>query len=67
MTSLKRSKKRENPDPLGLSVSKRPSDERGSGQSDRIGNDILEAVAIFLALVGMIGAGIALYYLSQQV
>ena len=63
MTSLRRSKKRENPDPLGLSVSKRPSDDL----SDRLCNDWLESLAIFLALVGMIGAGIALYYLWQQV
>jgi hypothetical protein len=73
MTSLRRSKKRQNPvskahkreapDPLGLSVNKRPSDDL----SDRLCNDWLESLAIFLALVGMIGAGIALYYLSQQV
>ena len=60
-------KKRQNQDPLGLSVSKRSGDERGSGQSDRIGNDVLEAAAIFLALMAMTGAGIALYYLSEQV
>ena len=63
MTSLRRSKKRENPDPLGLTVSRRPSDNLG----DRIPNDWLEAVAIFLAIVGMTGAGITLYHLSQQV
>ena len=62
MTSLRRSKKRQNPDPLGLSVSKRPHQS-----DDKCGNDILEATAIFLALVGMTGAGIALYHLSQQV
>ena len=63
MTSLRRSKKKQNPDPLGLSVSKRQDDHLG----DRVPNDWLEAVAIFLALIGITGAGIALYHLSQQV
>jgi len=66
MTSLRRSKRKENPDPLGLNkelplVSKRPHES-----DDRLGNDWLESLAIFLALVGMTGAGIALYHLSQQ-
>ena len=64
----RRLKRKKNPDPLGLSkelplVSKRQDDHLG----DRVPNDWLEAVAIFLALVGITGAGIALYYLSQQV
>ena len=63
MTSLRRSKKRENPDPLGLSVNKRHDNEI----KDAIPNDILEAAVIFLALIAMTSAGIALYYLSQQV
>ena len=63
MTSLRRSKKRQNQDPLNLSVSRRQDDHLG----DRIPNDWLEAVAIFLAIVGMTGAGITLYHLSQQV
>ena len=62
MTSLRRSKKRQNPDPLGVSVSKRPHES-----NDRVPNDWIEAVAIFLAIVGMTGAGITLYHLSQQV
>ena len=62
MTSLRRSKKPQSPDPLNLTVSKRPHES-----DDRIGNDILELAIIFLALVGMNGAGIALYHLSQQV
>ena len=63
MTSLRRSKKKQNPDPLGLSVNKRHDNEL----KDSIPNDWFEAVAIFLALVGITGAGIALYYLSEQV
>ena len=62
MTSLRRSKKRQNPDPLGISVSRRPHDS-----DDKVPNDWLEAVVIFLALMAMTGAGIALYYLSEQV
>ena len=61
MTSLRRSKKRQNPDPLGISVSKRHDSD------DKVPNDWLEAVVIFLALMAMTGAGIALYYLSEQV
>ena len=34
---------------------------------DRVPNDWLEGLAILLALVGVTGAGIALYHLSQQV
>jgi hypothetical protein len=63
MTSLRRLSKRQNPDPLGLSVSKRQDDHLG----DRIPNDWLEAVVIFLALMAMTSAGVALYYLSEQV
>ena len=51
------------PRSVGLSVSKRQDDHLG----DRIPNDWLEAVAIFLALMAITGAGIALYYLSEQV
>lgn len=60
MTSLRRSKKRENPDPLGLSVSKRQDDHLG----DRVPNDWLEAVAIFLALIAITGAGLTLYHIA---
>ena len=63
MTSLRRSKKKQNPDPLNLSVSKRPSDDLG----DSVPNDILEAAVIFLALIAMTGAGVALYHLAGKV
>ena len=63
MTSLRRSKKRQSPDPLGVSINKRQDNDL----KDSIANDWLEAVVIFLAIVGMVGAGIALYHLSQQV
>lgn len=53
---------REAPDPLNLTVSRRPHES-----NDRVPNDWIEAVAIFLAIVGMTGAGITLYHLSQQV
>ena len=59
----RRLKRKKNPDPLGLSkelplVSKR--------QDDRIGNDWLEATAIFLALIAMTGAGLTLYHIATQ-
>ena len=63
MTSLRRSKKKQNPDPLGLSVNKRQDNEL----RDSVPNDWFEAVAIFLALVGITGAGIALYHLAGKV
>jgi Cft2 family RNA processing exonuclease len=63
MTSLRRLSKRQNPDPLRANINKREDNEL----RDSIPNDAIEAVVIFLALVGMISAGIALYYLSQQV
>ena len=73
MTSLKRSKRKQNPDPLGLNVSKRPSNEQSSYErssdhlGDRIPNDWLEAVAIFLALIAITGAGVTLYHLAGKV
>ncbi len=63
MTSLRRSKRRQNPDPLGLSVSKRQGDHLG----DRIPNDWLEAVVIFLALMAITGAGVMMYHLAGKV
>ena len=62
----RRLKRRKNPDPLGLSkelplVSKRPHQS-----DDKCGNDILEAAAIFLALIAMTGAGLTLYHIATQ-
>ena len=55
--------KKKQRDPLGLNINKRLDNDL----KDSIPNDWLEAVAIFLALIAITGAGVTLYHLAGKV